>query len=144
MRERISALGLDVGERRIGVAGCDGTGLIATGLGMIRRTRRISVDVAAVQAWVEHRQAQYLVVGLPLHKDGSESNQARKVRRFMGAVQTQIALPVEYVNEYLSTVQARWDLQESGIKAPEQRHVIDQQAAAVILQEWLDQRRPEK
>lgn len=141
MADRISALGLDVGDRRIGVAGCDGTGLIATGLGVIRRTRRIGVDVGAVQEWVQRRGAQTLVVGLPLHKDGSEGTQARKVRRFMGAVQKQLSLPVEYVNEYLSTVQAEWDLQESGVKGAERRQVIDQQAAAVILQEWLDRRR---
>lgn len=134
-------MGLDVGDRRIGVAGCDGTGLIATGLGVIRRSRRIAADVGALQEWVKRRQAQTLVVGLPLHKDGSEGNQARKVRRFMRAVQHQISLPVEYVNEYLSTVQADWDLQESGVKRPERRQVIDQQAAAVILQEWLDRRR---
>lgn len=141
---RISALGLDVGDRRIGVAGCDGTGLIATGLGVIHRQRQISADIAELQDWIEQRQAQTLVVGLPLHKDGSEGAQARKVRRFIRAIQHRITLPVVFVNEYLSTVQASWDLQASGVKAPERRRVIDQQAAAVILQEWLDEQQQPK
>lgn len=141
--ERISALGLDVGNRRIGVAGCDGTGLIATGLAVIHRTRQLRGDISAVHRWVNQRQAQVLVVGLPLHKDGTEGSQARQVRRFMQAVQKQIPLPVEFVNEYLSTVQAEWDLQASGVRADQRQRLIDQQAAAVILQEWLDKRRRE-
>jgi putative Holliday junction resolvase len=138
--DRVAALGLDVGNRRIGVAGCDGTGLIATGLGVIYRKSWIA-DRAAVHAWIEKRQAQILVVGLPLLADGSVGSQAKKVYRFMQSLQDQIDLPIDYVNEYLTTVQASWDLQAAGIQAKQQKQVIDQQAAAVILQEWLDRRR---
>lgn len=141
MVERISALGLDVGDRRIGIAGCDGTGLIATGLGVIHRSRNVKIDIQLLQEWIQRRDAQILVVGLPLHRDGTEGTQARKVRRFVRAVQQQIPLPVEYINEHLSTVQASWDLQEMGIRPSGQRGVIDQQAAAIILQEWLDRRK---
>ncbi|MDX2273380.1 MAG: Holliday junction resolvase RuvX [Cyanobacteriota bacterium] len=137
---RFSALGLDIGNRRIGVAGCDGTGLIATGLGVIHRQNYVK-DVAALNGWIEQRQAKILVIGLPLLSDGSRGSQAEKVAAFVRVIQQKINLPVEYINEYLSTVQASWDLQSVGIASKQQKHLIDQHAAAVILQEWLDQRR---
>ncbi|MEN9225441.1 MAG: Holliday junction resolvase RuvX [Thermostichus sp. HHBFW_bins_43] len=139
-RDPVAALGLDVGNRRIGVAGCDRLGLLATGLGVIRR-RSLPEDIAQIQEWIQHRQATILVVGLPLLADGSVGSQARKVQRFVRALQKAVDLPIEIVNEYLSTVQAEWDLQAAGIPAKGQKHLIDQQAAAVILQTWLDERR---
>ncbi len=140
MPERIAALGLDVGNRRIGVAGCDGTGLLATGLGVIRR-QSLRQDIEALRGWIDERQAQILVVGLPLLADGSIGSQAKRVQRFVRAVEQQISIPIEYMDERLTTVQAEWDLQQAGIGSHQQKGLIDQQAAAVILQEWLDQRR---
>ncbi len=137
---RISALGLDVGNRRIGVAGCDGLGLLATGLGVVHR-RSFPQDIAALQGWIDQRQAQILVVGIPLLADGSVGSQARKVKSLMRRMRSALKLPVEYVNERLTTVQASWDLHANGINTQGQKHLIDQQAAAVILQMWLDQRR---
>ena len=64
MSSRISALGLDIGKKRIGVAGCDGTGLIATGLTTIER-QSFALDVAKLQQLVQERTAQILIVGLP-------------------------------------------------------------------------------
>lgn len=64
-RDPFSALGLDVGNRRIGVAGSDGLGLLATGLGVIRR-RSLPEDIAQVQEWIRRRRATVVVVGIPL------------------------------------------------------------------------------
>ncbi|PIK94734.1 Holliday junction resolvase [Synechococcus sp. 60AY4M2] len=139
-RDPFSALGLDVGNRRIGVAGSDGLGLLATGLGVIRR-RSLPEDIAQVQAWIRRRQATVVVVGIPLLADGSVGSQARKVQRFVRALQAAVDLPVVTVNEYLSTVQAEWDLRQAGTPAKAQKALIDQQSAAVILQTWLDERR---
>ncbi|MEN9202964.1 MAG: Holliday junction resolvase RuvX [Thermostichus sp. DG_1_6_bins_120] len=136
----IAALGLDVGNRRIGVAGCDRLGLLATGLGVIERGS-LSEDIAQIQSWIRRRQANILVVGMPLLADGSVGSQARKVQRLVRALQKAVDLPIETVNEYLSTVQAGWDLRAAGIPAQRQKTLIDQQAAAVILQTWLDERR---
>ncbi|MFQ3583873.1 MAG: Holliday junction resolvase RuvX [Cyanobacteriota bacterium] len=136
----VAALGLDVGNRRIGIAGCDRMGLLATGLGVIQR-RSLSEDIAQIQSWIQRRQANILVVGIPLLADGTVGSQARKVQRFVRALQKAMDLPIETVNEYLSTVQAEWDLQAAGIPAKSQKPLIDQQAAAVILQTWLDKRR---
>jgi len=139
-RDPFSALGLDVGNRRIGVAGSDGLGLLATGLGVIQR-RSLPEDIAQVQEWIRRRRATVVVVGIPLLADGSVGSQARKVQRFVGALRATVDLPVVTVNEYLSTVQAEWDLREAGIPARAQKGLIDQQSAAVILQTWLDERR---
>jgi putative Holliday junction resolvase len=140
MAEKLSVLGLDVGDRRIGIAGCDGTGLLASGLDTIHRST-LAADIAALQAWIDRRQAQRLVVGLPRNMNGSIGFQARKVKRFVKAVTVRIAIPVDFVDERLSSVQARWYLQAMGISTRGQRERVDRAAAAVILQQWLDERR---
>ena len=76
----VSALGLDIGSKRIGVAGCDGTGLIATGLTTIER-HSFALDVAQLQRIVKERQAQILVVGLPYSMNGSVGFQAKQVQK---------------------------------------------------------------
>lgn len=139
-RDPVAALGLDVGNRRIGVAGCDRLGLLATGLGVIQR-RSLPEDIAQIQEWIQRRQANILVVGMPLLADGSVGSQAGKVQRLVRALQKAVDLPIERVNEHLSTVQAEWDLRAAGIPAKGQKPLLDQQAAAVILQTWLDERR---
>ncbi|MGC1393718.1 MAG: Holliday junction resolvase RuvX, partial [Coleofasciculaceae cyanobacterium] len=68
--QRISALALDIGSKRIGVAGCDGTGLIATGLTTIERTS-FDNDVAQLRELIKQREVQILVVGLPYDLDGT-------------------------------------------------------------------------
>ena len=140
MKELLSVLALDVGDRRIGVAGCDGTGLIASGITTIRR-KSMAADVGILQELVEQRQAQKFIVGLPLNMSGSEGFQARKVRKFMKAVVAKIPLPVEYVDERLTTVQAKAHLQAAGVSFKGKRELVDRAAAATILQQWLDMRR---
>lgn len=140
MAERVAAIALDVGDRRIGVAGCDGSGLIATGLGVIHR-KKWPDDLAAVKAWIEQRQATQLVVGLPRNMNGSIGFQAQKVQSFVEKLHAALQMPIDFVDERLTTVQAEWNMQAMGIPARKQRDRIDQAAAAVILQQWLDQRR---
>jgi putative Holliday junction resolvase len=138
-RDPVAALGLDVGNRRIGVAGCDRLGLLAIGLGVIQR-RSLAEDIAQIQAWIRQREATILVVGIPYLPDGSVGSQARKVQRFLKTLQAAVDLHIATIDESLSTVQAEWDLQANGIPAKKQKPLIDQQAAAVILQIWLDER----
>ncbi|MEO0853786.1 MAG: Holliday junction resolvase RuvX [Cyanobacteria bacterium J06648_11] len=140
----ISALGLDVGDRRIGIAGCDGTGLLATGLDTLWRRSR-TADFAALQDWAQRRRAHYLVVGLPLNMDGSVGFQAKKVKRFAQALGQHLELPVEFVDERLTSVQAEANLR--ALRRPTRgrdRGAIDREAAAIILQQWLDRRRHER
>jgi putative holliday junction resolvase len=136
----ISALGLDVGRKRIGVAGCDGTGLIATGLTTIER-RSFLQDVEQFRAIVEQRQVQVLVVGLPYLMDGTLGAQAKQVQKFAGRLSAALQLPIEYVDERLTSVQAEQLLLAENVSPSRNKGLIDRKAAAIILQRWLDERR---
>jgi putative holliday junction resolvase len=138
--QRISALGLDVGSKRIGVAGCDGTGLIATGLTTIDRTS-FDRDVAQLREIVEQRQVQVLVVGLPYSMDGTLGSQARKVQKLAQRLAVALELPLEYVDERLTSFEAEEQIKAANRSPSRNKGLIDRKAAAIILQQWLDDRR---
>jgi putative holliday junction resolvase len=137
---RISALGLDVGTKRIGIAGCDGTGLIATGLTTLER-RSFQQDVEQFRDLVQQRQVQVLVVGLPYTMDGSIGSQAKQVQKFAARLSQALGLPIEYIDERLTSVQAEQLLHAERRSPSRHKGVIDRKAAAIILQQWLDERR---
>ena len=143
MAARISALGLDVGSKRIGVAGCDGTGLIATGLTTIERTS-FDRDVAQLRQLVEERQVQVLVVGLPYYMNGNVGFQAKSVQKFSNRLSEALQLPVEYVDERLTSFQAEQMIIAENRSPSRNKGLIDRKAAALILQQWLDERRQPK
>ncbi|WP_421659058.1 Holliday junction resolvase RuvX [Leptothermofonsia sp. ETS-13] len=136
----ISALGLDVGRKRIGVAGCDRTGLIATGLTTIER-KSFDYVLTQLQQLVEQRQVEVLVVGLPYSMDGSLGTQARYVQKFARAIAQALQLPLEYTDERLTSFQAEQMLQAEKISPSRHKDLIDRKAASLILQQWLDERR---
>ncbi|NJK38201.1 MAG: Holliday junction resolvase RuvX [Oscillatoriales cyanobacterium RM2_1_1] len=136
----VSALGLDVGRKRIGVSGCDGTGLIATELTTVHR-RSFAEDLDQFQTLVEQRRAQTLVAGLPYSLDGTLGFQAHHVQRYAERLAKALNLPLEYIDERLTSVQAEQMLIEAGISPSRHKALIDRKAAALILQQWLDQRR---
>lgn len=136
---RISALGLDIGRRRVGVAGCDGLGLMATGLDTLKRTS-FDRDVAQLQSWVEERQVSILVVGLPYALDGTLSIQAKQIQKYAQRLSAALGLPVEYVDERLSSVEAEELMVADGVSPSRNKETIDRKAAALILQRWLDAR----
>ena len=137
--EKISALGLDVGKKRVGVAGCDGTGLIATGLTTIQRTS-FRKDIEQLKKIVEEREVQVLVVGLPYSMKGNLGFQAQQVIKFARQVSKALQLPLEYVDERLTSVEAEEQLKAQKRFSSRDKAAIDRQAAAIILQQWLDQR----
>ncbi|MBD2012906.1 Holliday junction resolvase RuvX [Microcoleus sp. FACHB-53] len=141
--EKISALGLDVGSKRIGVAGCDGLGLMATGLTTIERTS-FERDVQQLREWVEQREVQLLVVGLPYATDGTLGLQARQIQKFAKRLAKALQLPVEYVDERLTSVEAEELIKAENRLLSRNKGLIDRKAAAIILQQWLDNRRSEK
>ncbi|MBD3884810.1 Holliday junction resolvase RuvX [Phormidium tenue FACHB-886] len=141
--DRISALGLDVGKKRIGVAGCDGTGLIATGLTTIER-RSFAEDAAQLQALATERQARLLVVGLPYNMSGTLGFQAQQVQRFANRLAAVLELPVEYVDERLTSIEAEGLIQADRRASVRQKGLVDRKAAAIILQRWLDERRAKR
>lgn len=138
--ERISALGLDVGKKRIGVAGCDGTGLIATGLTTIERQSFLQ-DIEQLQALVAERNAQLLVIGLPYCMDGSIGFQAKQVQKFAKRISKALELPVEYIDERLTSIEAETKLKAQKKYSRYNKGLVDRLAATIILQQWLDQRR---
>lgn len=137
---RISALGLDVGSKRIGVAGCDGTGLIASGITTIKRTSFIE-DLAQLRGIVREREVQVLVIGLPYSLEGNLGFQAKKVQNYAKRVAAALDLPVEYVDERLTSVEAEEMLKAEGVSPSRNKGLIDRKAASLILQKWLDERR---
>jgi putative Holliday junction resolvase len=136
----ISALGLDVGSKRVGVAGCDRTGLIATGITTIERTS-FEKDVEYLRQLVNERQVQVLVIGLPYSMDGSLGFQARQVQKFANRVAKALKLPMEYVDERLTSFQAEQLLIAENRSPSRNKSLIDRKAAALILQQWLDAKR---
>jgi putative holliday junction resolvase len=136
----VSALGLDLGDKRIGVAGCDRTGLIATGLTTLQRTSFESV-LAPLQQLVKERAVEILVVGLPYCLDGEVGTQAKKVQKQARRLSKALGLPVEFVDERLTSFAAEEMMLEARQSLREQKGLIDRKAAAIILQQWLDARR---
>lgn len=120
------------------MAGCDPTGLIAHGLTTLVRSS-LSTDLEAIRRMVRERKAEVVVVGLPKNMDGKLGPQARRTQYFGDRLAEVVEVPVHYVDERLTTVQAERSLM--GVRAPRRRELIDQQAAAIILQQWLDIRR---
>jgi len=135
----VSVLGLDVGSKRIGVAGCDATGLIATGLTTVHR-QRLDRDLAQLRNLAEQRKAEAVVIGMPRNMNGTFGPQAEKVQYFGTLVQERLGLPVHYEDERLTTVQAQRTMMAQQVSALKRRALIDQQAAAIILQQWLNRR----
>lgn len=136
----ISALGLDVGRRRIGVAGCDQTGLIAAGLTTIERSS-FAQDLIKLKKIVLERRVQLLVVGLPYSMNGTLGFQARQVEKFAQRLSAALNLPLEYVDERLTSFQAEQLLHVEHLSPSRHKGLIDRKAASIILQQWLDQRR---
>jgi len=136
----ISALGLDIGLKRVGIAGCDGTGLIATGITTLVRSS-FDRDIADLRQLVQQRGVKILVAGLPYSMSGDLGAQARQVQKYASRVAIALDLPLEYVDERLTSVNAEELIQAAGISPSRNKGLIDRKAAALILQRWLDERR---
>ncbi len=128
-------LGLDVGDRRIGLALSDPTGLLASPFGVVERGPSDLVDIVSIS---EENEVAEIVVGLPLSMSGDSGRQAGKVRAFVRDLRSQTDLPIKMVDERLSTVQAQGMLHQSGRRRRGDRGQLDAAAAAVILQAYLD------
>lgn len=134
-------MGLDVGERRIGVALSDPLGSFAQPHTTVTVEGRKS-DVPKLAAIARDHQVEALVVGLPLHMHGEEGEAAKKARRIGNALGANLGLEVAYWDERLTTVQAERVLIEGGVRRKQRKGVVDQVAAVLILQAYLDSRAP--
>jgi putative pre-16S rRNA nuclease len=140
----VRAAAIDLGSRRIGLAVSDSSGLLASPRATVERSGNDESDRAAVVAAVLEAEAGHLVVGLPLSLDGRRRAAAVAAEAEAGALRTLLephGVTVETFDERLTTVTAERALAAAGRKGRARRQVVDQAAAAVILQAWLDARR---
>ena len=131
-------MGLDVGDRRIGVALSDETATLASALTTLSRVGGRK-DAAAVAELARTHEVVAVVVGLPLNMNGSRGPQVEKVLGFVEGLRARLPVPVVLRDERLTTVEADERLREAGLGWKERKRVVDQVAAVVILQEYLDE-----
>jgi putative Holliday junction resolvase len=136
----VRALGLDLGQRRVGVAVSDRTGTVASPLMVLQRSGSVAQDHRRIAALVIEEEAEIVVIGMPLSLSGAAGRAAQAARREADALASVISVPVTTVDERLSTVTAERSLREAGVTGPKRRQVVDKVAAAVFLQAWLDRR----
>ena len=136
-------LGLDIGDRRIGVALSDPLGILASPLLVFEHSDDAG-DIATILEMVERYGVEYIIVGLPQSMDGTLGKQAEKVVSFSVKLKQCSPVPVEHRDERLSTVEARDLMMEAGPKKHMKNKKIryDAAAAAVILQSFLNEVRP--
>lgn len=130
-------LALDVGDKRIGVAISDRTGMLATPVETIHR-KSTDLDVARIVNLARQNDADSVVVGLPKNMDGTDGEQAAKVRSFAKTLARVSDLTVHFEDERLSTFSAIERLVERGVKTGNNRDLVDMEAAAIILESFLN------
>ena len=130
-------LGVDLGRVRIGLALADDVLRTARPLLVVTR-RDQAADLAAISEAAREYEVERVVLGLPLNMDGSEGPSARLARAFAPKLEAALGVPVELHDERLSTFEAEIRLRDQGFSAKDRRSRVDAEAAAVILQGWLD------
>ncbi|MBA2416009.1 MAG: Holliday junction resolvase RuvX [Geodermatophilaceae bacterium] len=132
-------LGIDVGSVRVGVALSDPAGILASPLVTLARDSRSGRDLVKLGELVLEHGVVEVIVGLPRHLSGHQGASAKDARDYAERLGRRIdPVPVQLVDERLSTVSASRTLREQGVRRHDQRIIIDQAAAAYILQGWLD------
>lgn len=133
-------LGVDVGEVRVGLAASDPGGVLALPVATLARDDLDGTDLDRIVREVVERGAVGVVVGLPRSLSGEEGVAARRARRYARTLQRRLEVPVRLWDERLTTVDAHRSLRDSGVRGRDQRGIVDQAAAALILQGALEAR----
>ena len=132
-------MALDVGERRIGVALSDILGITAQPLMTYNRAdNNQKADILGLCELIKKHEVEKLVVGLPKNMNNTIGFKAEEVQNFIKALQKEIDIPIEWVDERLTTVSAERTLLEADVSRKKRKKVIDMMAAVVILQNYLD------
>ena len=132
-------LALDVGSRTIGMAVTDPLGFTAQGLTTIRRKNK-RTDLAALEEVIRSYGVVELVVGLPLRMSGAEGRQSERMREFVAVLRERFDLPIHLWDERLTSVEANRLLRETDMSIKKRAAVVDQLAAVLILQNWMEAR----
>ena len=132
-------LGLDVGSKTIGIAVSDPLGITAQGLPTIRRKNK-RFDLAALKQVLGTYEVAEIVIGYPLRMSGVEGSQSAKMARFAEELRKRFRIPVHLWDERLTSAEANRVLRESEMSIRRRGQVVDQLAAVLILQSWMDAR----
>ena len=127
-----SVLSLDIGNKRIGVAGCDSLGISITHLPAIFR-KSFEEDLREFSKICSNRKVQGLIIGNPLDMHGKETNQSFRCKKYVIKLAKCLKLPVAFINEHCSTFEAK---EKFSIKSDKTGR-IDSADAAILLQQWL-------
>ena len=130
---------MDVGSRRIGLAISDPLSITAQGLATLQRQNKRS-DFAQLEQVIREYKVAEIVIGLPLRMTGAEGTQAEKMQAFADEIRRRFRLPVHLWDERLSSAQANRLLRETDMSIKRRGEVVDQMAAVLILQSWMDAR----
>ena len=130
-------MGLDVGSKTVGVAVSDELGFSAHPITTVRRSN-MRADLHELVRLIAEQDVVRLIVGLPLNMNGSEGPRAGESRKLGDALAAQTKLPIIYWDERLTSVAAEKFLIEADVSRKKRKEVIDQVAACLILQGWLD------
>ena len=133
-------MGLDVGDKTIGVAVSDLMGLTAQGVKTITRVGK-KKDIEALKEIIKERQVNKIVSGLPKNMNGTLGPQGEKVIKFCELLEEETGIKIEYWDERLSTVAAERTLIQGNVRRENRKGVIDMVAAVIILQGYLDRQR---
>ena len=133
----MKALGIDHGDKRIGIAVSDDLGMLAHPLEYIL-VEPYEVFLKRLEKIVAERQIEQIVVGMPRNMDGSYGPQALKVQDFMATLKKSVVVPIQSWDERLTSVSAMKNLREAGVNAKKAKAKVDASAAAVMLQAYLD------
>jgi putative holliday junction resolvase len=136
--EKARLLGLDAGEKTIGMAICDPGLSIASPLDTVRRGRKAAADYAAVVAMAKERGVGGFVLGMPTNMDGTPGPRAQATRAFARNLLTQLDLPLVFWDERMSTQAVTRTLLDADMSRAKRAEVVDKMAAAFILQGYLD------
>ncbi len=138
-------LGLDFGSKTVGVAVSDPTGLIASGVEIIRRDRedKLRKTLSRIEELIVQYEVERIVLGCPLNMDDSSGDRVRKTEEFKDMLVRRTGLPVDFMDERLSTVEAIELMNEAGIAGKDRKEYVDKIAATFILQWYLDEKNSE-
>ena len=140
---QMKVLAVDHGEKHIGLAISDPTGTLARPLGVVEHISR-AMDAAQVAASAAEQGAELIVIGHSFDEEGRPNAAGRRAERFAEALKTQTALPIVLWDESMSTADAREFRIEMGASRKKRSGHLDDAAASVILQSYLDTQRPDR
>lgn len=133
-------LGVDFGIKRVGLAVTDSLGLLAHPYATLARTTRDKLFAELVEI-IAREKIQVVVLGLPLGLDGQETESTRQVRNFANSLARRVEVPIHFQNEALSSQTAENQLRLIGRRGSKKLAALDQQAAVIILTDYLEQRK---